>query len=68
MLFFVGACCKRGHHLYTTTVPSYCIPASYYHLSATLQTMSITVVNLQDNQAVFRIFITLLMFSFDSPL
>jgi len=30
--------------------------------------MSITVVNLQDNQAVFRIFITLLRFSFDSPL
>ena len=36
----------------------------HYHLSATLQ---ITVVNLQDNQTVFRIFIALLRFSFDSP-
>jgi len=37
------------------------------HLSATLQTMSDTVVNLQDNRAVVRIFIALLRFSFDSP-
>jgi len=29
--------------------------------------MSITVANLQDNRAGFRIFITLLRFSFDSP-
>jgi hypothetical protein len=29
--------------------------------------MSITVVNLQDNRAVFQIFIALLKFSFDSP-
>jgi len=35
-------------------------------MSATLQTTSITVVNLQDNRAVFRIFIALLRFSFDS--
>jgi hypothetical protein len=54
-LFFFGACCKRGSHLYTTTAPSCCIPTSYCHLSATLQTISITVVNLQDNRAVFRI-------------
>jgi len=40
---------------------------SYCHLSATLQTMSIIVVNLQDNRAVFRIVIALLRFSFDSP-
>jgi len=40
---------------------------SYCHLSATLQTMSITVANLQDNRAVFRNFIALLRFSFDSP-
>jgi len=33
---------------------------------ATLQTMSITVVNSQDNRAVFRIFIALLRFLFDS--
>ena len=66
-LFFFGACCKRGCHLYSTTAPSCCIPASYCHLSATLQTISITVVNLQDNRAVFRIFIALLRFSFDSP-
>ena len=66
-LFFFGACCKRGRHFYTTTAPSCCIPASYCHLSATLQTMSIIVVNLQDNRAVFRIFIALLRFSFDSP-
>ena len=66
-LFFCGACCKWGRHLYTTTAPSCCIPASYCHLSVTLQTMSIIVVNLQDNRAVFGIFIALLRFSFDSP-
>jgi hypothetical protein len=66
-LFFFGACCKQGSHLNTSTAQSSCIPASYCHLSATLQTMSIIVVNLQDNQAVFRIFITLLRFSFASP-
>ena len=66
-LFFFGACCKRGSHFYTTTAPSCCIPASYCYLSATLQTMSIIVVNLQDNRAVFRIFIALLRFSFDCP-
>jgi hypothetical protein len=54
-------------HLYTTTAPSCCIPASYCHLSATLQTMSIIVANLQDNRAMFRMFIALLSFSFDSP-
>ena len=67
-LFFFGACCKRGRHLYTTTAPSCCIPASYCQLSATLQTMSIIVVNLEDNRTVFRIFIPPLNFSFDSPL
>jgi hypothetical protein len=36
-------------------------------MSTTLQTMSIIVINLQDNRAVFRIFITLLKFLFDSP-
>jgi hypothetical protein len=40
-LFLFGVCCKRGGHLYTTTAPSCCIPASYCHLSATLQTMMI---------------------------
>jgi len=58
---------QAGRHLYTTTAPSYCIPALYYHLSATLQPMSNIFVNLQDNRAVFRIFITLLRFSFESP-
>ena len=67
MLFFFGACCKRGSHLYTTTSPSCCIPASCCHLSATLRTISITVANLHDNRAVFRIVIALLKFSFDSP-
>jgi len=66
-LFFVGACCKRGRHLYTITASSCCIPASYYHMLATLQTMSITVVTLQDNRAVFQIFIARLRLSFDSP-
>jgi len=66
MLFFFGACCKLGRHLYITTAPSRSIPASYCHLSATLQTISITVVKLQDNPAVFLIFIALLIFSFDS--
>jgi len=64
-LFFFGACCNRGRHLYTTTAPSCCIPASYCHLSATLQTMSIVVVTLPDNRAFF--FIALLKFSFDPP-
>jgi len=58
---------QAGRHLYTTTAPSYCIPASYYHLSVTLQPMSNIVVNLQDNRAVFLIFIALLRFSFESP-
>jgi hypothetical protein len=58
---------QGGRHLYSTTAPSCCIPVSYCHLSATLQTMSIIIVNLQDNRAVFRIFIALLTFSFDSP-
>jgi len=65
-LFFFGACCKRGRQLYTTTAPSYFIPASYCHLPSTLQTISITIVNLQVNRAVFRIFIALLKLSFDS--
>jgi hypothetical protein len=66
-LIFFGAYCKRGGHLNTCTASSCCVPASCCHLSATLQTMSIIVVNLQDNRAVFRIFISLLRFSFDSP-
>ena len=62
-LLFFGACCKRGRHIYTTTTaPSYCVPASYCHLSVVLQTISIVVVNLQDNRTVFRIFIVLLVF------
>jgi len=68
MLFFFGAFYKQGCHLYTITAPSCCIPASYCHLSATLQTISITVVNLQNSQAVYQIFIALLRLSFDSPL
>ena len=57
-LFFSCACCKWGRHLYTTTAPSRFIPASYFYLSATLQTMSIIVVNLQDNRT-FKVFIWL---------
>ena len=67
-LFLFGACCKWGRHLYTIAAPSCCVPPSYCHLLATLQTMSIIVANLQDNWVVFRIFITLLGFSFDSLL
>jgi hypothetical protein len=52
---------------FTTTAPSCFIPASYCHLSATLQTMSTNVVKLQDNRAVFLIFIALLRFAFDPP-
>jgi len=66
-LFFFGACCKRGRQLYTTTAPSCCILAPYCHLSTTLQTISIIVVNLQDNRVVFRIVITVFQFSFVSP-
>jgi hypothetical protein len=62
-----GACCQRGRHLYTTTSPSCCIPASYCHLLATLHTVSIIIVNLQDKRAVFWIFIALLRCSFESP-
>jgi len=40
---------------------------SYCHLLATLQTISIIVVNLKTIRAVFRIVIGLLRFSFDSP-
>ena len=40
---------------------------AFVRRTATLQNMSISVVNLQDNRAVFRIFIALLVFSFDSP-
>jgi hypothetical protein len=58
---------QAGRHLYTTTAPSCCIPASYCRLSATLQPMSNTVVNLQDNRAVYRNFVAPLKFSFDSP-
>jgi hypothetical protein len=36
-LFYFGACCKRGGHLNTGSAPSCCVPASYCHLSATLQ-------------------------------
>ena len=49
-------------HYYCAVVLHSCID-----LSATLQTTSINVVNLQDNRAVFRIFIAFLKFSFDSP-
>ena len=66
MLFLFGACCKWGRHLYTIAEPSCCVPPSCCHLSATLQTMSMIVANLQDNRVGFRIFITLLRFSFDS--
>jgi hypothetical protein len=41
---------------------------SFTHLSAILQTTSIIDANLQDNRAVFQIFIALLRFSFDSTL
>ena len=56
-----------GRHFYTNTAPSCCIPALYCHLPATLQTMSIIVVNLQDIRAVVQIFVAHLRFSFDSP-
>jgi hypothetical protein len=55
MLFLFGACCKWGRQLYTIAAPAWCVPPSYFHLSATLQT------NLRS--AVFRIFITFLRFS-----
>jgi hypothetical protein len=58
-LFFFGVCSKRGGRLYTATTPSCCIPAPYCHLSSTLQTMSNTVTNLQENRVGFRIFIAL---------
>ena len=44
---------------------SFLYVVSYRHLSATVQTTSITVVNLQNNGTVVRIFIALLMFSVD---
>jgi hypothetical protein len=64
---FLWCMLQGGRQLYTTTEPSLCIPASYCHLSGTLQTTSIIAVILQDNRAVFRIFIALLRLSFDSP-
>jgi hypothetical protein len=65
-LFLFGSRCKWSRYLYTTTAPSCCVPPSHCHLLATLQTMSITVAKTQDNRVVFRIFIRLLRFSFDS--
>jgi hypothetical protein len=62
MLFFFGVCCRRSSRFYTASVPLCCIPASYCHLSATLQTMSNTVANLQENWALFPIFIALSKF------
>ena len=47
---------------------SFLYVASYCYLSVTLRTISITVINLQDNRAVVRSFIALLSFSVDSPL
>jgi hypothetical protein len=67
-LFFFGAYRKRGGHLYTTTAPSCCIPASYCHLSTAFKTISITVFDLKDNRAAFRIFIVLLNLSFSTVL
>ena len=61
-LFFFGASCKRGRHLYTTTAPSCCIPVSYYHLSATLQTISITVFNWQTIELWFEFLSHILIF------
>jgi len=50
--YWTFICCKCGRQLYTTTTaPLCCIPPSYSHLLATLHTMSITVVNLQDSRA-----------------
>ena len=46
---------------------SFSYVVSYCQLSAILQTRSVIVVNLQDNRAVFRIFMALLRFSFESP-
>jgi hypothetical protein len=51
------------HYCYTVVMHSSII----LHLSATLQTISITVANIQDNRVVFQIFITFLRFSFDPP-
>jgi hypothetical protein len=48
-LFLFGACCKWGRHLYTIAAPSCCVPLSYCHLSATLQTMSTTVARGQSS-------------------
>jgi len=64
-LFFCGAYCKRGSHSYTTTAPSCCIPASYCHLSATLQTMNIIVVSLKDKRCVSNL-VALQSFPFDT--
>jgi hypothetical protein len=50
---------KVGPPFYTAAAPLCCIPPLYCHLSATLQTMSNTVANLQENWAVFRFFVAL---------
>ena len=52
--------------MYTLTPFFYVV--SYCHLSATLQTISITAETHKDNRAVIRIFIALLRFSVDFPL
>jgi len=58
---------KVGPPFYTAAAPLYCVPASYCHLSATLQTISNSVANFQENRAVFRFFVALLKFLFEPP-
>jgi len=52
---------QKVHNDFIFLCSLHCVPL------ATLQTVSIIVVILQDNWAVFWIFIALLRFSFDNP-
>jgi hypothetical protein len=56
---------KVGPPFYTAAALLCCVPPSYCHLSATLQTMSNTIANLQENRAVFWFFVALLRFSLE---
>jgi hypothetical protein len=64
-LFLFAVCCKRDCHFYTTTAPSFCIPASYCHLSATLQT--VWLLSTYRQSSCVSDFYDTLKFSFDSP-
>ena len=67
---FFGAHCKCSSHIYTAAKAlfSILVPAFFVcYLSVTLQTMSITAANFQNNHSMFYTFSAFVRFTFDSP-